>query len=335
MNWIIFDEKSILRYKSFIDSNENSGIWHQTEWLDFQKKTGKAFDGIFFGIEKNDEIILAGLLLVYKSKNFYYGYVPSGFLFKKLDTEIYDFFLGGLKDLSRKYKLTFTQIDWITPFTGDSADIFLKTKNHNFKVKLPIPQFTNIIDLSLSLDEILEKMKPKGRYNIKLAEKKGVEIKVDEPRIGSFYDLLSVTTARDGFRANNKEYYELMLETLPNSLLISAYHEGELLASGIFTYGKYQGLYYYGASSNNKRNLMAPYLMQWEAIKIAKSRGCKYYDFMGIGNPDDPKDPLTGVTDFKLKFGENIVKFLCPFHIIHKSFYYKLFQFLKFVRKIT
>ena len=78
------------------------------------------------------------------------------------------------------------------------------------------------------------------------------------------------TSSRDGFNVNSLEYYEKMAETLPECELLLATYENKIIAGGIFTYTKNQGLYYYGASSNEFRNLMAPYLLQWQAILNAK-----------------------------------------------------------------
>nr|MBP7554382.1 peptidoglycan bridge formation glycyltransferase FemA/FemB family protein [Spirochaetota bacterium] len=106
-----------------------------------------------------------------------------------------------------------------------------------------------------------------------------------------------------------------------------------VLCGGIFTYTNNQGLYYYGASSNIKRNLMAPYLLQWEAIKIAKEKNCLFYDFLGIADPDNPKDQLLSVTDFKLKFGGDVVRFQDPYHITHNVKKYYIYRFLKNLKR--
>nr|HPO50977.1 peptidoglycan bridge formation glycyltransferase FemA/FemB family protein [Spirochaetota bacterium] len=256
MEWIIFSEKDIDDYKTFINGDAYSGIWHSVEWLDFQLKTLKAVNGFFFGVKDENEIVLAGLFLIQKSKKFKFGYIPAGFLYKKINAEILNFLFNNINNLAKKENLLFTQVDSITPFDGN-LDILLKNeKRVKTGLKLPIPQFTNTIDLSLSYDDILAAMKPKGRYNIKLAEKKGVRIKKGSiSEISEFYKLLKETTERDGFRPNNEEYYRKMVEIIPNSQLLVAYHEEDILASGIFTYFNNQGLYYYGASSNVKRNL--------------------------------------------------------------------------------
>jgi peptidoglycan pentaglycine glycine transferase (the first glycine) len=334
MRWLVFDDSNIARYKNFIDSNENSGIWHDTAWLGFQKASGKVIDGFYFGVEDDGKIILAGLLLIHKSAFGNYGYIPAGILYEKINENIYGFFLTNLGTIAKKKGLFFTQTDSILPYTGEFHEITSRHKNHIFNQKLPIPRFSTMINLSSPLDKIMDNMKPKGRYNIKLAEKKQVKIKIgSSDDIPVFYDILKETSARDGFNNRNPEsYYRLMLEKIKDSVLIIATHESDMLCANIFTFTKNQGLYYYGASSNNKRNLMAPYLVQWEAIRMAKERNCGHFDFMGIADPEDPDDKLRGVTEFKLKFGGDVVKFQPSFHIVHNRFAYSASNLIKGIR---
>lgn len=335
MEWIIFTDINIKQYEDFIDSQNYSGIWHTSAWLDFQIKTGKVTDGFFFGISRDNNLIFTGLYLIKKTGKINSAYIPAGFLYTEFSEDIYNFFIKNLNDIAKANKIVFTQIDSIRPYDDNFVGVIRKDKQSKLNQKLPIPQYTNIIDLSLTEDDILSKMKPKGRYNIKLAEKKGVNVRfgtVDD--IPQFYSILEETTKRDGFRPNNEDYYKKMIDIIGDSRLLVAYHEDDILACGIFTFTKFQGLYYYGASSNIKRNLMAPYLLQWEAVKIAKEKGCIYFDFMGIANPDDPKDRLIGVTDFKLKFSENIVKFNPSYIVIHKSIIYNIFGLFREIKNL-
>ena len=128
-------------------------------------------------------------------------------------------------------------------------------------------------------------MKPKGRYNIKLAQKKGIVVKVLEKtdeNIEKFYALMTQTTKRDGFSGNNLEYYQHFLQELEESELLGSFYGDVLIASGIFIFHEGVGIYYYGASSSDEayRNMMAPYLLQWEAITLAIGKGCHIFDFL-------------------------------------------------------
>ncbi len=186
------------------------------------------------------------------------------------------------------------------------------------------PESTLILDLTLSQEQLLAQMKPKGRYNIKVAQKHGVTIErydaascptdTLKKHIETYYNLLSQTTARDGFSGHPQKYYLDMLQTLtpgitaipgisaksgshaspqtppPAAYLYLAYYNdpsrqpshNEPIAGIIVTHYAATAIYYFGASGNQHRNVMAPYLLQWQAICDAKAAGLKYYDFLGI-----------------------------------------------------
>jgi lipid II:glycine glycyltransferase (peptidoglycan interpeptide bridge formation enzyme) len=173
------------------------------------------------------------------------------------------------------------------------------------------------------IDEILAAMKPKCRYNIGLAEKRGVVV-CDYGNGAScgqglevFYRLLKETAQRDGIAVHSVEYYRALFEeaegqkpqTVPAQLrLYTARHENDDLAAiAAFFRGK-QATYLYGASSNVKRNLMAPYALQWKAMQDAKTFGCTVYDLFGIPPDESPGHPMAGLYRFKTGFGGSIVR---------------------------
>lgn len=335
MEWIVFNKQTINQYIQFIDNHNNSSIWQYPCWLDFQLQTNKAKDGFFFGIKINNEIKLAGLLLIHQNAmKFNYSYIPGGFLYNDIDKKVYDFFIFNLKKIAKDKKIIYSQIDSITPYSELYYEIINKYKHHKFNIELPIPDHTNIIELSQNENIILSQMKHKGRYNIKLSIKKGVKIKKAKPdEINLFFQLLEKTAIRDNFYINDEEYYKKILTCIPDSVLLLAYYKNTLLAGGIFLFTKNYGIYYYGASSDQMRNLMAPYLIQWEAIKIAKKKNCKYFDFLGVAPPNASNNRLASVTDFKLKFGGEIIRFNPSFCIIHNVFFYHIYDEIKKIYK--
>ena len=313
--------------ENYLSSHPYSSLWHTSDWLAFQTKNGNP--GIYFGVVDNNEIIAAGILQLRHRSVFKFGYIQGGILYteNRLNSELYTVIINGLKEIAAENNLIHCFVDWVIPHNDSDADFLHSNSHHNFNVKAIIPTFTNILDITKTEDELLAQMKPKGRYNIKLAEKKGVTIREGKTEeISEFYHLLEITTARDGFRANGLEYYKSFLKSLPFARFMVAEHENEIIAGGIFTYSGKQALYYYGASAGHKRNLMAPYLLQWEALRYGKANGCTYYDFMGIADSENPNDSLNGVTDFKLKFGNGTTKFLPAYDIIFNPLKYRLYQ---------
>lgn len=240
------------------------------------------------------------------------------------------------------------------------------------KVDKPyLPMYTIKVDLKLDHETLLSQMKRKGRYNITVAQKENVEIECfygldsDEDiskALDEFYSILKETGARDKFGIHPKEYYLKMLNALKENCLLYIARSGGMAIAGIIViYGKDEAVYYYGASSNAYRNLMAPYLLQWHAMKDAKAEGKDFYDFMGTATAEpkaelflrgddkglhgntagkggfhqgmsakdiefDKSDPLYGVSEFKQKFGGRLYKFNEPIDIVVNPLFYGIFK---------
>lgn len=235
-------------------------------------------------------------------------------------------------ELSKKENCLFIQFETID-YKENISNTYEDIKPWYYK-KFITP-YTSVIDLSLSEDDILAKMKPKGRYNIRLASKKWVEVfevNKNDDNIKLFYDLMLQTTSRDSFNGNNFDYYKTFLTTIEQSKLLLAYCDNKVIAAGIFTFNDI-AIYYYWASTSDKkyRNIMAPYLLQWEAIKIWKQNWCSLYDFLWVSTPWDNESSLAWVTDFKLKLSKDVRNVSESYiHINNKIKYY----LLQIIRKI-
>jgi len=247
--------------------------------------------------------------------------------------------LDKIKKLAEKENVLFVQIETLD-YTEKKENIYIELFKQNiWYYKKFITPFTAVIDLEKSEDEILALMKPKGRYNIKLASKKWVEVKsVDKTveNIKKYYNLMLETTSRDNFFGNSLDYYITFLEKLDNSHLLLAFKDNKVIAGWIFIFDKNLSIYYYWASTSKKeyRNLMAPYLIQWEAIKIAKSNNSKIFDFLWVSNPKNENDPLSWVTSFKKKLTSDI-RFVSEWYIfINKKFSYNIFKILRKIKSL-
>ncbi len=213
------------------------------------------------------------------------------------------------------------------------------------------PSQTLILDLNKPEEQLLLEMHPKTRYNIKLAEKGIIKISYsaspEDRKV--FLSLLCETAVRDKFKPYPNFYYQKMFEILGrkevepkiqgvsylnNELygqcflrLIKAEYQGKILAANILMYFDETATYLHGASFSEKRNLMASFLLQWQAICDAKELGYQYYDFWGV---DEKKWP--GVTRFKLGFGGRIIEYPGTFDLILDKFWCKLYQFGKHLK---
>ena len=158
-------------------------------------------------------------------------------------------------------------------------------------------------------------MKSKWRYNIGLAKKKGVTVRqAGKEELEHFYTLLKETAQRDRIGIRSFNYYQTLFshcQEYPQKgqevVLYLAEHEGDILAGIVALFRGKEGIYLYGASSDHKRNLMAPYALQWQAMQDAKAKGCEEYDLFGIPPREDPDHPMVGLYRFKTGFGGRII----------------------------
>lgn len=247
-----------------------------------------------------------------------------------------------LIELCKKENCLFIQIETNNYSTSPQPYPYKENeKNTVFKkwyYKKFITPYTAVIDLNLSEEDILANMKPKGRYNIKLAIKKWVEVKVvdkTDQNIKAYYDLMMETTSRDWFSWNSLEYYKTFLNSLDNSKLLLAYSEDTVIAWGIFIIDSETSIYYYWASTSDKtyRNLMAPYLLQWTAIAEAKKNWSKIYDLLWVAWKDEKNSPLAWVTDFKMKLTKDIREVSSSYIFINKSIKYYIIEILRKLNK--
>lgn len=182
------------------------------------------------------------------------------------------------------------------------------------------------LDLTKSEEELLKNMHPKGRYNIKVAQKHKVKIKESED-IDIFIALNKQTQKRQGFYAHDEKYFRNMWKHLKGKIahLFVAEYENEVLAAWIIF--KYENTIYYpyGASSGSFRNVQATSLMLWETALWGKRNNCKIYDLWG---GEDGK----GFTRFKEQFGPKLVTFVGTYDLPINPSLYWLFRFLEFLR---
>ncbi|TSC93119.1 MAG: femAB family protein [Candidatus Berkelbacteria bacterium Licking1014_85] len=272
-----------------------------------------------------------------------------------------------LVDLAKKENAIFVKIEPIREIggIGEIRDI-KQEKSTNLQ-----PRQSLQLDLSRTEDELLAQMKPKTRYNIRLAEKHGVKILQDlENSIDIFWKLGNETTTRDKFSMHTRTYYEQMGKILRDNITCyAAEFGGKYLASILVLHDKEEKIAYYlhGVSSNQSREVMATYLLQWQAIKDAKSAGMKWYDFWGVKiksearstkletnsndqNPENSKHvsdfgfrisdfpfeidhnhKWAGITRFKLGFAANgkLIEYPQAVDLIIKPILYKIYKIVK------
>jgi lipid II:glycine glycyltransferase (peptidoglycan interpeptide bridge formation enzyme) len=257
----------------------------------------------------------------------------------------------NLIDLAREKKC-----GWIRVDASSQMHLNLLKKIDKLKIKKAPhdmqPKQIFSINIDENEDEILSEMKPKTRYNIRLAEKKGVEIdsvdresdKMDQ-YLSDFLRLTEVMAKRSEINPHPREYYQKMVANISveKLRLYVAKFEGKVIAGALIVFFGDTATYLHGGSDDEFRNVMAPHLLHWQAILNAKEKGCRKYDFGGIKaeiNENGKIVPLEskwkGVTRFKLGFSKNAkpLKFLGSYDIVIRSYRYDLYRILQKIKQI-
>ncbi|MEK7105478.1 MAG: peptidoglycan bridge formation glycyltransferase FemA/FemB family protein [Patescibacteria group bacterium] len=200
------------------------------------------------------------------------------------------------------------------------------------------PRTTIIVDLKKFEEELLKEMHPKTRYNIRVAERSGVTVKLGgEELFEDFWKLLQHTTERNEFRPHPKEYYRKMIADHQDPelkiFLAAAMVDGVPVAMAIMCDFGGTRTYLHGALDYALRDRMAPFALHWELMKEAKELGITVYDFWGIAPTDDPKERLAGVTRFKRGWGGEVVRYPQTRDFILQPFAYRLYRLIHRLRR--
>jgi peptidoglycan pentaglycine glycine transferase (the first glycine) len=247
------------------------------------------------------------------------GYIPKGPVVDWEDEEAVDAVLAQIESVCRAQGCLFVKID---PDVAESERAGRRLRalllHRGWRFSPEQIQFKNTACTDLAGDEesLMMAFKSKWRYNIRLAERRGIEIRQgDQSDLRLFYELYEETSARDGFLVRPFNYYKTTWETMlaaqseaqnpaGGALLLAEHAEEEKPVAGLFLfrYGK-RAWYFYGASSERRRRDMPNHLLQWRAIQWARAQGCTLYDWWGAPTHlDDPNDPMQGVWSFKEGF---------------------------------
>ncbi len=260
----------------------------------------------------------------------HFAYLPKGPVLdwaQPASGHLCHIFLTQLDALLQQQGAIALRIEPVLPVgTPESAPaVALLTDWSTYTVSPLQPLRTIILDLSPDEEMLLARMKEKWRYNVRLAARKGVTVRVanSSDDVRAWYELLRVTSERDHFGIHTLDYYLQAWRHLNSAgwadLLLAEY-QGQLLAGIFVTSFGAEAIYLYGASSNEQRHLMPNYLLQWEAIRRARRVGAARYDLWGIPASDDEEEAMAGVYRFKRGWGGKIVTFVGAFEKTYHPF---------------
>ena len=326
------DEASEKEYTAFLEKSDRCNFQQSIEWA--KVKTSWKSE-IILAEDKSGKII--GSLMVWIRKIPFFGnimYSARGPVCDIHNIEVLKQLTDGVEKLGKKYNAIVYRCE---PDIVSSDEKFrnimlelgyqIKDDAKNFREEIQ-PRFVFRLDTKgKTEEELFNNLHSKTRYNVRLAIKKGIDIREGTREdLKEFYKIMVTTGIRDGFITRSLQYFERMYDCLaPTHMkLLMAYYEGKPISGVIvITYGN-KTWYLYGASSNEHRNLMPNYLLQWEMIKIAVKNKSDIYDLRGVPGIADNSN---GLYRFKKGFGAEYTEFIGELFIEFKPIRYKLYKF--------
>ncbi len=318
------------KYESYLQAHPKGHFMQSLKWA----RVKSNWVNKVITVEDNEGNIKGSMSLLIRKVPFINRtimYSPRGPVCDIHNVDIIKALIEKAKIAARKHKSYVLKLDPDiekddTQFEKIITELGFKIKDDSTDFEGIQPRFVFRLDVKgKTEDELLMSFQQKVRYNIRLAARRGVEIKLGTKEdLPEFHKIMLETGIRDEFVVRDISYFEQMLDCIgpDNIRLYLAYYEGKLIAGTIpVVYGN-KCWYLYGASSNEHRNLMPNYLLQWEMIKWALESGCDIYDFRGVSGDIDENNPLYGLYRFKKGFGGKFTEFIGELDYVFNPFTY-------------
>jgi peptidoglycan pentaglycine glycine transferase (the first glycine) len=319
----ILKEKDIEAYRRFIEQSSKGHFMQSPEWGNV--KSAWKWEAV---VEKNPAGAITGAMsvLIRRVPGLPYTlmYAPRGPVCDIHDKDVMAHLIAGVRALAVKYKAYLFKID--PDVLASDKEFMALMGSFGFELHGDGKNFDSIqprFVFRLNVegkteDEVFAGFQSKTRYNIRVAQKHDIEIKItDKSALRDFVPIMRETGSRDGFATRPIEYFEGMLDAFgSHARLYMAYYQNIPVAGTVaIQYGD-KVWYLYGASSNSCRNMMPNYLLQWEMIRWAIETHCSVYDFRGVSGDLSPENPLYGLYRFKRGFNGDLTEFCGEFDLV-------------------
>jgi lipid II:glycine glycyltransferase (peptidoglycan interpeptide bridge formation enzyme) len=340
MRIIEYYEDNKIEFEEFVSSQANSPFLQSWAWGNFQHSLGKKIWRL--GFKSGSQLVATAQIISHPLKfDKSYLYIPRGpLMMTGLDVQaqqqIIELLLSKARDIcyaTKKENEIFIRIEPNETCKERSIITLPLIKTQNIQ-----PAETWLLDLTKSEKELSKAQKQKTRYNIKLAEKKDVKIRLSNKAkdLNKFLFIARVTAARAGFKIWPDEYYLKLWKTLDEqkkiSIWLAEYKNETLVANLVINHGD-TVTYLHGGSANKHKELMAPHYLQWQQILWAKENGHNFYDFWGIASEGSDKElSWQGITRFKKSFGGFHQEYLGSYDFVYSSFWYSLYNIMRKLR---
>ena len=297
------------QWNAFVEANPTGNVTQTYEWGDLSDSLGGDVARIG-ALDDSGELRGAMLLLVARAPVLRrpYLYAPRGPVVADPTSPALTALCTRAEQEARRLGAFMVKVEPNAP-DGDTAWLeALARLGYHRNPFATHPRRSWVLDIRPSEDELLAGMKEKWRYNIRLAGRKGVQVReASSPEdVDAFYALYQETAKRDGFFIHPKKHYADILRLYgarESAVLLLAEYEKSPIAALIAVRCGATTTYMFGASSNRERNRMPNHLLQWTAIRWAKAHGCAIYDFRAIAEVLDPQEDLYSLYTYKQGFG--------------------------------
>lgn len=321
------------KWEALVSKTDSGGFMQSFFWAEFKQRTG--WDTFKIGIEEAGKLIGGAVIMKFSfSPTINFLYLPEGPIFNFESPRAEKIFhtlmseIDVIADLSGTQRTSHIRIE---PRASQHLDFLKKFRKAPYNLE---PRDTMLVDLTKSKETISASMKPKGRYNIHIAEREGITVSCEDPsteHVDDFFQIYKETTSRNKIESKDKRYFQTLFDHLKDgshAKLFFAHSKKNILATALVIFFGDRATYFFGASSNAQRNKMAPYKLHWEIIQYAKKMGYRFYDFWGV-SPQDANDShgWLGITKFKQKFGGSRKTFIGAYDFIYNEALYS--EFLK------
>ncbi|HPF45044.1 MAG TPA: peptidoglycan bridge formation glycyltransferase FemA/FemB family protein [Syntrophomonadaceae bacterium] len=334
----ILDINEKAYYNQFVSKHSQGHFLQLWEWG--MVKAGMGWEPLPLVVEKDGTIQASMLILKRRlpipgiKKSIFYA--PRGPVVDLEDEELCQVLISSTRRIAKNHGAIFLKIDPAVKvdnhrFRQILANCGFKLNETGLDFEGVQPKFVFRLDITPSEIALLSNMHQKWRYNIKLAGRKGVVIREAQNKedLKIFYTILQETAKRDHFLVRDYQYFEWIWDYMVSqnyAQIFLAEYEGRVISATLGLILGTKFWYLYGASSNEDRNVMPNYLIQWEMIKWARKQGCTLYDFRGVSGDMDENNPLYGLYRFKKGFGGELTEFMGEMDKVYSPFFYLLWN---------
>ncbi|MBQ6266186.1 MAG: peptidoglycan bridge formation glycyltransferase FemA/FemB family protein [Clostridia bacterium] len=321
----IIDRNHAADFDAFTAAHPNGHFLQTSLWAQVKD------DWKWFGVLcRNDAGEITGALGVLLRKisglPYHMMYAPRGPVCDFDDAATFNALIDAAKAEGKKYNAYELKIDKDVPAENETYRAM--TAQAGFRCKdrtLDFEDFQCRFVFRIALggrteDEVFASFHSKHRYNIRVARKHNVEVRLcGSEAADAFFAIMEVTGERDHFAIRSAAYFAIILDVFgENARLYMAYYEGKPIAGTLAVRWGDKVWYFYGGSLNEHRNVMPNYLLQWEMIRWAIESGCAIYDFRGVSGNLDESNPLYGLYRFKKGFNGDFIEFMGEMDLILK-----------------